>query len=91
MHTISEHGDLSHYILMLFRFIFEGRGYNRPFAAKSMKEFFFSLIWTIVQGLGIGLVVGFPLWCLAIVILGPIYGKGNMGSQWAPQVSRQHL
>lgn len=56
-----------------------------------MKEFFFSLIWTIVQGLGIGLVVGFPLWCLAIVILGPIYGKGNMGSQWAPQVSRQRL
>lgn len=51
-----------------------------------VKRFFGRLGWTILQGLGIGLLFGFPLWCLAIVILGPIYGNRNMGDVWAPQV-----
>jgi hypothetical protein len=78
------------YFWMLIRFIFEGTEQNMLLdlpPGHRMRTFFKRLGWTAVQGLGLGLVVGFPLWCLAIVILGPIYGKGNMGNVWAPQVS----
>lgn len=51
-----------------------------------ISHWFGRLAWTAAQGAAIGIVFGFPLWCLAIVILGPIYGTGNMGNKWAPQV-----
>ena len=51
-----------------------------------VSSWFGRLAWTAAQGAAIGIVFGFPIWCLAIVILGPIYGTGNMGDKWAPQV-----
>lgn len=44
------------------------------------------LLLTALQGLGLAVLTGLPIWCLAVVILGPIYGNGNMGNRWAPQV-----
>lgn len=49
-------------------------------------SWFGRLAWTAAQGAAIGVVFGFPIWCLAVVILGPIYGTGNMGDKWAPQI-----
>jgi hypothetical protein len=55
-------------------------------ARPGLKNWFGRFLWTAAQGAGIGIIFGFPLWCLAIIILGPIYGNGNMGNKWAPQV-----
>lgn len=60
---------LSFYFKMLIRFIFEGTENNMILNSSGPGVFFKRLLWTAVQGLGIGVVVGFPLWCLAIVIL----------------------
>lgn len=75
-----------HYYLMLLRFIFEGTEKNMMLAKIPISHWFGRLGWTIAQGAAIGIIFGLPLWCLAIVILGPIYGTGNMGNKWAPQV-----
>lgn len=53
-----------------------------------IKRFPKRLAWTALQGVGLGVVVGFPCWCLFIVILGPIYGMDDMGNRWDPQVSK---
>ena len=74
------------YYLMLIRFIFEGTENNMMLARIPLSHWFGRLVWTAAQGAGIGIVFGFPIWCLAIVILGPIYGTGNMGNKWAPQI-----
>lgn len=78
--------SFSYYPLMLIRFIFEGTENNMLFDWHGPRTLLKRFILTGIQGLGLGVVFGLPLWCLAIVILGPIYGKGNMGNKWAPQV-----
>lgn len=77
----------SYYPLMLLRFIFEGTENNMLLDWHGPRTFFQRIVLTGIQGLGLGVVFGFPLWCLAVIILGPIYGTGNMGNRWAPQVS----
>jgi hypothetical protein len=77
---------LSYYYWMLIRFIFEGTERNMLLARPGLKNWFGRFLWTAAQGAGIGIIFGFPIWCLAIIILGPIYGNGNMGNKWAPQV-----
>ncbi|CED84414.1 Protein of unknown function DUF2456 [Phaffia rhodozyma] len=77
---------LKYYWLMLIRFIFEGSENNILLERAPVRTWLKRLIWTAVQGLGIGIFFGFPLWCLAVLILGPIYGNGNLGNKWAPQV-----
>lgn len=77
----------SYYPLMLLRFIFEGTENNMLLDWHGIRTFLQRLILTGIQGLGLGVVFGFPLWCLAVVILGPIYGTETMGNRWAPQVS----
>ena len=77
---------INYYWAMLMRFIFEGTENNMLFDA-GIKRFPKRLAWTALQGVGLGVVVGFPCWCLFIVILGPIYGMGDMGNRWDPQVS----
>lgn len=79
-------GFFSYYYWMFIRFAFEGTEKNMLLARLPVSQWFGRLAWTIVQGLAIGVVFGFPLWCLAIVILGPIYRMNNMGALWAPQV-----
>ena len=76
----------SYYYWMLVRFIFEGTEQNMLLAKPGFRAWWGRFFWTAAQGAAIGIVFGFPLWCLAIVILGPIYGTRNMGSRWAPQV-----
>lgn len=95
---VDAHADLStfaFYRLMFVRFLLEGTEHNMlfsrpppssPSSSRGPLGFLGRLGWTVLQGLAIGLVFGFPLWCLAIVILGPIYGTRNMGDVWAPQV-----
>lgn len=80
-----------YYPLMLIRFIFEGTENNMLLDWHGLRVFLQRLLLTGIQGLGLGVVFGFPLWCLAVVILGPIYGAGNMGNRWAPQVSTGSL
>ena len=75
-----------YYYLMLIRFIFEGTEKNMMLAKIPVSAWFGRLAWTAAQGAAIGIVFGFPIWCLAMVILGPIYGTGNMGDKWAPQI-----
>jgi hypothetical protein len=75
------------YPLMLLRFIFEGTENNMLLDWHGPRIFIQRLLLTGLQGLGLGVVFGFPLWCLAVLILGPIYGTGNMGNRWAPQAS----
>lgn len=77
---------IGYYWAMLMRFIFEGTENNMLFDA-GIKRFPKRLAWTALQGVGLGVVVGFPCWCLFIVILGPIYGMRDMGNRWDPQVS----
>jgi hypothetical protein len=81
-----ERKDMAYYYWMLVRFIFEGTEKNMLLARPGVGPWFGRVLWTAAQGAAIGIVFGFPLWCLAIVILGPIYGTRNMGSTWAPQV-----
>jgi hypothetical protein len=75
-----------YYYWMLIRFIFEGTERNMLLAKPGFLNWLGRFLWTAAQGALIGIIFGFPIWCLAIVILGPIYGNGNMGNQWAPQV-----
>jgi hypothetical protein len=76
-----------YYLLMFLRFTFEGTEHNMLLSRSlSFKARLGRLAWTILQGLAIGVVFGLPFWCLAVVILGPIYGTGDMGDVWAPQV-----
>lgn len=77
---------LRYYFFMLVRFIFEGNEKNMLAARVGAKNWFGRLLWTAAQGAALGIVCGFPLWCLAVTILGPIYGTRNMGNKWAPQV-----
>jgi hypothetical protein len=53
----------------LVRFVFEGTENNMLLDWHGPKVFLKRLVWTVVQGLAIGVVFGLPLWCLAIVIL----------------------
>lgn len=76
---------LGYYWGMLMRFIFEGTENNMLFE-QGIKGFPKRLAWTALQGVGLGIVMGFPVWCLFIVILGPIYKMDNMGNRWDPQV-----
>ncbi|ORY28252.1 hypothetical protein BCR39DRAFT_559542 [Naematelia encephala] len=78
--------NFKYYYWMLVRFIFEGTEKNMMLARIPISHWFGRLVWTGAQGAALGIVFGFPIWCLAIVILGPIYGNGNMGNKWAPQV-----
>lgn len=72
---------------MFLRFTFEGTEHNMLLSrGLTLKTRLARLGWTILQGLAIGVVFGLPFWCLAVVILGPIYGTGDMGDVWAPQV-----
>ncbi|KAL7424024.1 hypothetical protein Q5752_001609 [Cryptotrichosporon argae] len=77
---------IAYYYWMLVRFIFEGTEKNMMLARVGVANWFGRLLWTAAQGAAIGVIFGFPIWCLAIVILGPIYGNTNMGGKWAPQV-----
>ena len=79
-------GWFMYYYLMLMRFIFEGTEKNMMLARIPVSSWFGRLAWTAAQGAAIGVIFGFPIWCLAIVILGPIYQNDNMGDKWAPQV-----
>lgn len=81
---------IGYYWAMLMRFIFEGTENNMLFDA-GIRRFPKRLAWTALQGVGLGVVVGFPCWCLFIVILGPIYGMDDMGNRWDPQVSTVKL
>lgn len=74
-----------YYYWMLVRFIFEGTEMNMLAARPGVRNWFLRVLWTAAQGALIGIVFGFPCWCLAMVILGPIYGTENMGNKWAPQ------
>jgi hypothetical protein len=76
----------AYYYWMLVRFIFEGTEQNMLLAKPGFRAWWGRFLWTAAQGAAIGIVFGFPLWCLAVVILGPIYGTRNMGARWAPQV-----
>lgn len=75
-----------YYYWMLVRFIFEGTENNMLAARLPLSHWFGRLLWTAAQGALIGIVFGFPIWCLAIVILGPIYKNDNVQSTWAPQI-----
>lgn len=79
---------IRYYWSMLIRFTFEGTENNMilDVKGKGVGTFFKRLLWTALQGVVLGVLVGFPVWCLAIVILGPIYKMDNMGNRWAPQV-----
>ena len=77
---------LGYWYWMLVRFIFEGTERNMLLAKPGVGNWFGRFVWTAAQGAGIGIIFGFPIWCLAVLILGPIYGNGNMGNKWAPQV-----
>lgn len=79
-------GGIKYYYWMLVRFIFEGTERNMLLAKPGLGNWLGRFVWTAAQGALIGIIFGFPIWCLAIVILGPIYGNGNMGNKWAPQV-----
>lgn len=81
-----EKKGISYYYWKLVRFIFEGTERNMLLAKPGLANWFGRVLWTAAQGAGIGIIFGFPIWCLAIVILGPIYGNGNLGNKWAPQV-----
>ena len=81
-----KHGSFRWYFWMLVRFIFEGSEKNMILQRLPVSTWIGHFLWTAAQGAAIGIVFGFPIWCLAIVILGPIYGTGNMGNKWAPQV-----
>ena len=81
-----EKKGLRYHYLMLIRFIFEGSEKNMLASRIPVRHWLGRLAWTAAQGAGIGIIFGFPLWCLAMVILGPIYGNRNMGNRWAPQV-----
>lgn len=60
---------LGFYCRALVRFIFEGTENNMLLDWHGFRTFVKRLVWTALQGLAIGVVVGLPLWCLAIVIL----------------------
>lgn len=77
---------IAYWYWMLIRFIFEGTERNMLLARPGLGSWFGRFVWTAAQGAGIGIIFGFPIWCLAVLILGPIYGNGNMGNKWAPQV-----
>lgn len=80
----TKHG-FRYYYWMLVRFIFEGTEMNMIVAKCGPRTWPLRVLWTAAQGALIGIVFGFPLFCLAIVILGPIYGTRNMHGLWAPQ------
>lgn len=86
VHPTSEKNGLAYYYWMLVRFIFEGTEQNMLAARPGFRAWLGRLIWTAAQGAAIGIVFGFPIWCLFIVILGPLYGNGNLGGTWAPQI-----
>lgn len=84
-HAVEKRG-IAYWYWMLIRFIFEGTERNMLLARPGLGSWFGRFLWTAAQGAGIGIIFGFPIWCLAVLILGPIYGNGNMGNKWAPQV-----
>ena len=84
--SLEPRSTIGYYWTMLMRFIFEGTENNMLFD-RGTKGFPKRLAWTALQGVGLGIVVGFPVWCLFIVILGPIYRMDNMGNRWDPQAS----
>jgi hypothetical protein len=69
--TTGEKKGVSYYWWMFIRFVFEGTERNcladRGIGFGTRVGRF---LWTGLQGLAIGVLFGFPLWCLAIVILG---------------------
>lgn len=73
------------YFWMLVRFAFEGTEMNMLFERCGFGEWWLRLLWTAAQGALLGIIFGIPCWCLAIIILGPIYRGHNMGNKWAPQ------
>lgn len=79
-------GGFMFYFWMLIRFLFEGTERNMLLARGiGVKAWFGRLLWTGLQGAGLGILLGFPAWCLAILICGPIWKMDNMGNKWAPQ------
>ncbi|ORX33414.1 hypothetical protein BD324DRAFT_639705 [Kockovaella imperatae] len=79
-------GGIKFWYWMLVRFVFEGTEKNMICAKLPVRAWFGRVGWTAAQGAAIGIIFGFPLWCLAIVILGPIYKTNNIPNKWAPQV-----
>ncbi|TYJ55406.1 hypothetical protein B9479_003909 [Cryptococcus floricola] len=80
----------AYYPKMLTRFIFEGTEANILLSPFSWKLFFIKVFLTAAQGAALGIVLGFPVWCLFIIVLGPLYGTDNMAAphhwKWAPMV-----
>lgn len=86
---IGGHKGWLYYPNMLVRFTFEGTEANILFSPFKAKLFIFKAFLTAAQGALLGIFFGLPLWCLFIVVLGPIYKNDNMaetGWKWAPMV-----
>lgn len=86
---IEGHKGWLYYPNMLVRFTFEGTEANILFSPFKAKLFIFKAFLTAAQGALLGIFCGLPLWCLFIVVLGPIYKNDNMaetGWKWAPMV-----
>lgn len=86
---IEGHKGWLYYPHMLVRFTFEGTEANILFSPFKAKLFLFKAVITAAQGALLGIFCGLPLWCLFIVVLGPIYKHDNMaetGWKWAPMV-----
>ncbi|OWZ74136.1 hypothetical protein AYX14_00357 [Cryptococcus neoformans] len=83
------HKGWFYYPRMLVRFTFEGTEANILFSPFKAKLFLLKALLTAAQGALLGIFCGLPLWCLFIVVLGPIYKHDNMaekGWKWAPMV-----
>jgi hypothetical protein len=66
---IGKKRGLAYFVRAVIRFIFEGTENNMLLDWHGLGTFFKRLVWTALQGMGIGVVFGLPLWCLAVVIL----------------------
>lgn len=62
-----------YYWRMLLRFAFEGTEHNIVLEACGFRQWIGRVLWTLLQGLVIGILFGLPLWIFAIIIIGPIY------------------
>lgn len=83
--------DLSfahYYWLMLLRFLFEGTEHNMLLTLRGgfFRGFLWRVGWTALQGVALGIFFGLPLWCLFVVVIGPIYGNRDLGNKWVPQI-----
>ncbi|KAK4687474.1 hypothetical protein P7C73_g2640, partial [Tremellales sp. Uapishka_1] len=74
-----------YYFAMLMRFIFEGTERNMLLKRLPFKEWVINLLWTGVQGAGVGVIVGFPLWCITMIIIAPIFKTNQIEAKWAPE------